>query len=192
MGDCWIACGEKINPNKRTVRTTRFCAACQGLARGLEASSAISVRLWWFSVIRNTCQELLQYWRDVMDLARAPRQLTKDRMIEALQRAGRVYCKGQETTSSATLAITRTTSFLSDITSTKQDSKQKTWYPLLVFSICILESMVSSDTVSSRQEQASQALKALQNEQLKPRGLEVDGVNSCDFKEVYDSDQVID
>jgi hypothetical protein len=52
--------------------------------------------------------------------------------------------------------------------------------------------MVSSDTVSSRQEQASQALKALQNEQLKPRGLEVDGVNSCDFKEVYDSDQVID
>jgi hypothetical protein len=113
-------------------------------------------------------------------------------MIEALQRAGRVYCKGQETASSATLAITRTTSFLSDITSTKQDSKQKTWYPLLVFSICILESMVSSDTVSSRQEQASQALKALQNEQLKPRGLEVDGVNSCDFKEVYDSDQVID
>jgi hypothetical protein len=44
--------------------------------------------------------------------------------------------------------------------------------------------MVSSGTVRSCQEQASQALKALENEQLKPRGLEVDGVNSFDFKEV--------
>jgi hypothetical protein len=98
-------------PRKRVLRQSGILGIVK---RGLTASTT--------QVIRNTCQELLQYWRDVMDLARAPRQLTKDRMIEALQRAGRVYFQGQETASSSTLAITRTTSSLSDITSTKQDA----------------------------------------------------------------------
>ena len=148
--------------------------------------------------MRTACCDLLQYWQDVLDLGRIPRELQgvqrRDRMVTALQRAGKALVDGSSnysasggdtSTKSTRMQVpTRRTSSFSDLVVPDKKDAANSSRIFRTFGMCVLQDLISDDTIVACKQQASEALEALKEEHLKPRGLQVDGLNSFDFAEV--------
>jgi len=156
------------------------------------------------NVVRQGCQDLLQYWQDLLNLGRIPSNLRTAsdetcHLMPALEKAGRALVTVQSSiTRGNTLGIfddddastrrnfprTQTTSNIVDVTLRSTAKPAVSTHIFRTYGMCVFENLVEERELNECRAQASKAFDALVNEQLTPRGLFIDGENEFDFAEV--------
>jgi hypothetical protein len=188
-------------PYPSTIRTT-------GIVKILKQTvvTAVSPPLQQLAI------ETLQRWQDVVELGRLRRNQPIDwteKQQESVSRAAKVLSTvvasqkeitpltitplangnavaspfGQRDTPKPTAPATQTTSSLDDLIqrSSNTTAVSDTFRD---YGLVVLPDLVEKENVAQYSQQAAQALQDLCREQLEPRGLQVDGEEEFDFREV--------
>lgn len=171
------------------VRVLKFVSA-------LEGSDAL---------IRTTCRDQLQRWHDLIAMGKLNPTLS-ERQSLALQRVAKALANSSSMNSGSKQQpshyATKNTANLSDLivptpkkertngnlfapsTSGNDDSASTLARVFADYGVAVLPSYCNAEDVATILKQAQQALRQLQDEQLTPRGLVVDGEEFFDFVEV--------
>jgi hypothetical protein len=131
--------------------------------------------------IRTGCQDLLQYWQDLVAMGKLA--LASPKQFAALERAGRALANqgGPQGSSQRTSLITRTTSSLTDLIPPTMTAAPHIFSQ---YGMLVVKDFLEQTQVQECKTTAAACLQALVDEQLAPRGLAVDGINTFDYTEV--------
>ena len=138
--------------------------------------------------LQQACRDLLHYWQDVLDLGVIQRGLQSDRHAQVLERAGKALTisgdLGNSSVSKRATLPVKTTASLNDVILNNHSDTQSAQRIFNTYGLLLVEDFVKGDFLEKCQQQSKAALQSLIQEQLEPRGLQVDGHNEFDFAEV--------
>lgn len=143
-----------------------------------------AVRKGWKSgsteSVRTACQDLLQYWNDMLEMGKLA--WASPKQYPALERMARnLALQNDQRAGQCLSSVTRTTSSLSDLIPPTMAAAPRIFSQ---FGVVVVEDFLDQEQVQECREAAAMCLKSLIDEQLTPRGLVVDGLNTFDFAEV--------
>ena len=130
--------------------------------------------------IRSACQDLLQYWNDLIEMGKLAWDSPKH--CAALERIVRALAiQNDRFVNQGHSSVTRTTSSLTDLIPPTMAAAPRIFSQ---FGVVIVNDFLEQSQVQECKAAATSCLNSLIDEQLTPRDLVVDGVNTFDFAEV--------